>query len=133
MSKVIKQVLLLAVLSFALLAAIIAFRPGIIPFFAMQADSIRHAGTWEDDPKNWFRAFNEEQPPVVKVIHSKYWRSDHFTYEFDYYFEIEATPEWKEAFLKKHDLRQVSAPMARSFRTNNHSDDIPGWFAPGHL
>jgi hypothetical protein len=25
------------------------------PFFIMQADSIAHAGTWEDDPRNWFR------------------------------------------------------------------------------
>ena len=96
----------------------------------MQADSIKHAGTWEDDPKNWYRAFNEEQPAQVKVFHSKYWRSNHFTYEFIYYFEVAATPEWKAKFVAEHSLKQVSPETARSFRTNNSADDTPNWFAP---
>jgi len=55
---------------------LIAFEPRpILLFTAMQADSSQHAGTWEDDPKNWYRAFNEEQPAQVKVIHSKYGKS----------------------------------------------------------
>lgn len=99
-------------------------------FFAMQADSIREAGTWEDDPKNWYRAFHEEPPGEVKVVHSKYWRSDHFTVEFMYYFEMEAAPEWRDKYLAKHNLQRVSPETARSFRMNHSSKETPAWFAP---
>jgi len=50
--------------------------------------------------------------------------------EFIYCFEVEATPEWKDAFLKKRGFTQVSPSVARSFRTNIGSDDTPDWFAP---
>ena len=130
MSKRIKKVFIILTALMALLVIAFILQPGVLPFIAMQADSIQHAGTWEDDPKNWYRAFNEEQPAQVKVVHSKYWRSNHFTYEFIYYFEVEATPEWKDNFVAKQGLKQVSPSIARSFRTNNHSDDTPNWFAP---
>lgn len=130
MSKRIKRVLLLVVSLVFLVVVIVALRPDVLAFFAMQADSIRHAGTWEDDPQNLHRAFKEEQPAQLKVVHSKYWKSNHFTEEFIYYFEVETPPEWRGAFLKKRGLTQVSPSAARSFRTNTHSDDTPGWFAP---
>ena len=130
MSKRIKQVLLIGISVLALVVVILALQSDSRAFFAMQADSIRHAGTWEDDPKNWYRAFHEQPPAEVKVVHSKFWRSNHFTYEFMYYFEIKATPEWRDAFMEKRGLKRVSASVARSFRTNIHSDDTPAWFAP---
>lgn len=101
------------------------------PFFALQMDSLVHAGTWENDPKNWHRAFKEEPPVGIKVIHSKYWRSRHFTYEYAYYFEVCPSPEWKEAFLKKHDLERVSPPQSSTYHGNYHSDLTPDWFVPG--
>jgi hypothetical protein len=113
----------------AVIAALILLA-GTSPFFRAQISGLQHAGNWEDDPKNWRRAFNEDQPAEIKVIHSKYWRSSHFTVEFIYYFEVEATPEWRDAFLKKHGLNLVPPSTARSFRMNNGSDDIPKWFAP---
>jgi hypothetical protein len=114
----------------ALCFAAVLFRPSFFAFFVLQADGIMHAGTWEDDPKNWNRAFNENQPVQVKVIHSKFWRSNHFTEEHIYYFEVEAPPEWRDTFLKNHGQTQISPTTARSFRTNIHSDDTPNWFAP---
>jgi hypothetical protein len=130
MSKRTKKIVIILVSVPALLVIAFILQPGVIPFFAMQADSIKHAGTWEDDPKNWYRAFNEEQPAQVKVVHSKYWRSNHFTYEFIYYFEVEATPEWKDKFFEKHNIQRVSPSTAGSFRQNISSDDTPNWFAP---
>jgi hypothetical protein len=130
MSKRIKKIFLVGLCMVALLVVVVLLRPDTRAFLAMQAESIRHAGTWEDDPQNWHRAFNEQQPAQVKVIHSKYCRSDHFTVEFIYYFEIEATQEWKDAFLKKRGLAQVTPSVARSFRTNMHSEGDPSWFAP---
>jgi len=130
MNRRIKQVLLTGLCLVSLLVAVALLLPGTCAFLAMQAEGIREAGTWEDDPQNWRRAFNEEQPAQVKVIHSKYWRSNHFTLEFIYYFEVVATPEWRDAFLKKRGLMHVSPSVARSFRTNMLSDKTPDWFAP---
>lgn len=99
-------------------------------FIAMQADSAANAGTWEDDPKNWHRAFNEDLPEGVEVVHSSYWRSGHFTYEFVYYFEVKATPEWRDSFLKKRGLQAVLPSEAWGFRDIHQSDDIPVWYVP---
>ena len=125
-----KQIYFALVSVMALLVFTFILQTGVIPFLAMQTDSVRHAGTWNNDPKNWLRAFNEEQPAEVRVVHSKYWRSNHFTVEYIYYFEVEATPAWKEKFFTKQDLTQVSPATARSFRTNVHDDGTPSWFAP---
>lgn len=102
-------------------------------FSTMADESARHAGTWEDDPQNWFRAFNEPQPSGVTVVHSKYWRSNHFTFEYAYYFEVRATPEWREAFLQKGKLQRVPPEDAQSFNRNSNADMTPAWFAPEPL
>jgi hypothetical protein len=130
MSGRIKRILLVGSLPVAVVAVMVALRSGMAAFFIMQAESIQHAGTWEDDPQNWYRAFGVQPPSQVKVIHSKYWRSNHFTYEFVSYFEVEATPEWRDEFLRRRGLAAVSPSTASSFRTYNHSDGIPDWFAP---
>lgn len=91
---------------------------------------MQNAGTWEDDPQNWNRAFNQPQPADIRVVHSKYWKSDHFTDEFAYYFELHASPEWKDAFLKKRSVQLVPPAEARSYRQNMHDDLTPAWFAP---
>lgn len=130
MNKRTKQILIIGVFVAALWIVIVAVSPATRGFLAAQAVGIREAGTWEDDVLNWNRAFGEQPPADIKVIHSKYWRSDHFTVEFTYYFEVEPTPEWKDSFLKKHGLDYVSPAVARSFRADTHIDDTPDWFAP---
>ncbi|HSY18479.1 MAG TPA: hypothetical protein VK815_09110 [Candidatus Acidoferrales bacterium] len=127
----IKNVLLVIFYAGMLLVMAAMLKPDTFTFLMLQADGILHAGTWNDDPKNWRRAFGEDAPATVKVIHSKYWRSNHFTDEHICHFEVQATPEWKAAFLKKHGLVPVPPPTTSSLRTNNHSDYIPKWFAPG--
>jgi hypothetical protein len=130
MSRRTKKVLVVLAALGVLLTTAFIFRPTFFPFIAMQASGILNSGTWQDDPKNWYRAFREEQPSQVKVVHSKYWRSNHFTLEFMYYFEVEATPEWRDSFLMKKGLALVSPSFAGSFRAYNSSDDTPDWFAP---
>ena len=124
-----KKLLIGLVCAVALLVVAFILIGSVGIFMVLTPDASR-VGTWEDDPKNWYRAFNEEQPGEVKVVHSKYWKSAHFTEEHIYYFEVAATSEWRNAFLTKHNLQLVSPSTARSFRTNNHSDDTPNWFAP---
>ena len=130
MSKRLQQFIFIGGSLIALLVVFLLLHSGTFAFFAAQADGIRNAGTWEDDPQNWYRAFKTNQPVEVKVVHSKYWRSNHFTEEFIYYFEIGATSEWRDSFLKGRGLTEVSPSVARSFRTNHHSGGTPDWFAP---
>ena len=130
MRKWAKYLIVIVIFLAALAVINIARPPSLLTFFAMQAESIQHAGTWEDDPENWHRAFGEQLPAQVKVIHSKYWRSDHFTVEFVYFFEVEGKPEWRDEFLKTRHLVQIPPAVARTFRTNTHTDLTPNWFAP---
>jgi hypothetical protein len=116
----------LAILYMAL--GIWTFIPPTNPPPAPPSSSV--AGTWNDDPKNWYRAFEEEQPADVNIIHSQYWRSDHWTYEYMYFFEVQATPEWRDKFLKERNALPVPPDKARSFRTQVFGDSTPDWFAP---
>lgn len=48
------------------------------------------SGTWSDDPKNWQRAFRESAPADgIKIVHSWYTRTPHFTAEYAWFFELE--------------------------------------------
>ena len=52
---------------------------------ALVAGGCGRAGTWTDDPGNWRRIFRGPKPAGVAMIHSWYWRSPHFTMEFEYF------------------------------------------------
>jgi hypothetical protein len=87
------------------------------------------AGTWDDDPKNWKRAFGTRQPTDVVVVHSRYWRSPHFTYEFQYFFETERNASLRKAFFERNALvrladDKVTDAIAGSF------GERPAWFCP---
>ncbi|MEQ1851047.1 MAG: hypothetical protein ABMA01_05575 [Chthoniobacteraceae bacterium] len=46
------------------------------------------SGTWTDDKNNWTRAFQQEQPKDITVVHSWYCRTAHFTHESQYFFQL---------------------------------------------
>jgi hypothetical protein len=85
------------------------------------------AGTWEDDPGNWSRALHSTKPPDVRVIHSKYWRSAHWTYEFEYFFEIAPNQKLKEQLFRENKLRQLTGDQAGKVK---NFGTAPTWFAP---
>ena len=85
------------------------------------------AGTWEDDPKNWKRAFSTSKPENVTVVHSRYWRSPHWTYEVTYYFELEPNVELKKQLFSENDLQELAPDSA------GIPDSKPVWFAPKPL
>lgn len=87
------------------------------------------SGTWEDDPKNWERAFRSTKPPGVVLVHSKYWRSPHWSYEFQYFFEIAPNAPLKEQLFTANKLRRVAGAEAGRVRGNTFGDSPP-WFAP---
>ena len=45
-----------------------------------------NSGTWEDDPETWNKVFGEEVPSEVEIIHSRFWKSAHWSYEFEVFF-----------------------------------------------
>jgi hypothetical protein len=87
------------------------------------------AGTWVDDPDNWSRAFQSTKPADVAVVHSKYWRSPHWTFEFEYFFEIAPNQELQEQLFSENKLRRITGEEAAKAKEHN-SDAAPVWFAP---
>jgi hypothetical protein len=86
-------------------------------------------GTWEDDDRNWSRAFGSEKPAAYVVLHSRYSRSAHWTYEFRYLFQIKASASFKKELFDRNKLKQLPAgSVAAAIR--NPFGDSPSWFCP---
>jgi len=90
------------------------------------------SGTWDDDPKNWGRVFQSTKPSDVRLIHSRYWRSAHWSYEFQYFFEIAPNAALKQQLFAANKLRLVVGDEADAARANR-VHDAPSWFAPRSL
>jgi hypothetical protein len=86
------------------------------------------AGTWEDDEGNWRRAFRTAKPDDVVVVRSWYWRSAHWTYEYEFYFELEQNEPLREEMISFNEL--VLRTDNEGFTRGHQS---PEWFAPKEL
>jgi len=84
------------------------------------------AGRWDDDARNWKRAFGEAPPTKWRIVRSRYWRSAHWTYEAGYYFHVELSSEVDRSFIEPDFVRmkpgEPGVPGACGPR--------PAWFAP---
>jgi hypothetical protein len=87
------------------------------------------SGTWENDPANWKRAFRSVKPDDVVVVHSRYWRSPHFTYEAGYVFEIAANKGLREQLFAANRLVKLDARAAAEAK-RDCVPECPAWFAP---
>jgi len=88
------------------------------------------AGTWRDDERNWQRAFRSTKPADVVVVHSQFWRSAHWTYEFEYFFHIKSNAPLREQLFTANDLEEIPGTnMATA--VEDFFQDKPGWFLPG--
>jgi hypothetical protein len=87
------------------------------------------AGTWDDDPDNWGRAFQSTRPEDVPVVHSRYSRSPHWSYEFQYFFEIAPNAQLKAQLFTANKLRPITGKEAAEARENVFGG-APSWFAP---
>lgn len=88
------------------------------------------SGKWEDDPRNWHRAFGSVKPPDVIVLHSSYWRSPHFTFECQYFFEIQSNAALRKQLFEENRLIRMEGKQASEAKGDNFGEP-PGWFAPG--
>jgi len=93
---------------------------------ALSAMGCAHgAGTFEDEPGNWQRAFRTERPSGVEVVRSSVVRlGSGGTLGW---FELRATPA-SEAELFANDLEPV--PDAEAGRVRALALGAPRWFAP---
>ena len=107
--------------------ACIAFMAGLLVM--QSACGYFMGGTWENDPKNWERAFNSKKPTDVVILHSRYWRSTHWSYEYEYYFELGDAPVLRDQLFAKNQLRRLSGDDAVAVKVNL-PDDAPPWFMP---
>ena len=87
------------------------------------------AGTWEDDPGNWQRAFHAPKPAGATVAHSRYSRMPHWTYECAYAFEIQTPGELTKVLIEYNKLKPMAAKSARASRERVF--EVQPWFAPG--
>ena len=62
------------------------------------------SGTWEDDPSNWTKAFRSTKPEDVVVLHSRYWRSAHWSYEAGHVFEVAANSKLRDQLFRENKL-----------------------------
>jgi len=90
------------------------------------------SGTWEDDTKNWERIYNQEKPDHINVIHSWYWRSGHWSYEYEFYIETDSSKQVLESFFSNGDLIQYEDPN-KVPTYSLYPDDKPKWFVPKPL
>jgi hypothetical protein len=86
------------------------------------------SGTWEDDPQNFERAFGSPKPAGAEVVHSRFTRYPHFTYEVTFYFQLQLTDDLLDTFLA-HGFRRMEGAAALEAKTMVFSD-APAWFAP---
>ena len=89
----------------------------------------RKSGTWIDDKQNWQRAFKTRKPEDVAVVHSQFWRSPHWTYEFEYYFQIKANKQLRDQLLGQNDLEQQHGSNA-VLAIHDLPQTKPIWFLP---
>jgi hypothetical protein len=90
------------------------------------------SGTWDDVPENWHRAFGTTKPADVVVVHSRYWRTPHWTYEAGYLFEIQPHAALRTQLFGRNRLRKLQDAEAAA-ATRPCFAECPSWFAPKPL
>jgi hypothetical protein len=85
------------------------------------------AGLWDDDPRNWKRAFGEAPPSGWQIIRSRCWRNAHWTYEGGYYFHVKLASESDRRFMQPDYIRL----KPEESYVSGACAPRPRWFAPG--
>ena len=83
------------------------------------------SGTWEDDPKNFERAWGAGKPPDLVMLHSWYWRSPHFTREESYFFDFARNEKFLKDFVTANNMQRRTTSPYPSF-----CFERPSWFLP---
>lgn len=87
-----------------------------------------NSGTWEDDPKNWERAWGSSKPSGVSMPHSWYWRSPHWTREEAYFFQFRWDEELFNQLIANNGMHPLGLTEGKP--QPQYCFDKPAWFAP---
>lgn len=87
-------------------------------------------GTWVDDAGNFKRVFGISQPPDVRVVHSYYWKSPHWSTEYRYFIAIHASSKFSIGLTSSEVATAVAPDTAVLDRCGS---DRPQWFLPKAL
>lgn len=87
------------------------------------------SGTWKDDARNWKRIFRVAKPDDITVVHSWFWRSPHFTYEFEYFLQVQKHAAFQKRLLTMDPMVEVLGEKELQEATA-WSQHRPEWFAP---
>ena len=83
-------------------------------------------------PHNWQRAFNSDPSVEITVVNSWYWRSAHFTLEFEYFFEVIAPDELRQDLIEYNNLQKIDSEVGvKDIDVYLHNK--PEWFVPKEL
>jgi hypothetical protein len=102
---------------------------GVLLVLATAGCGYFQSGTWEDDPKNWERAFGSKKPDGAEVLRSRFTRYPHFTYEATFYFQMRLSDALERQLLEKR-FERLEGARALGAKEAVYSD-APTWFAPG--
>lgn len=81
-----------------------------------------------DDPNKAFRSWTgiNEENTEVKVLYGRYWRSAHFTLEYEAVFKMTASKEWVNQLIEFNSLKASEGP-----NTPTPINDVAlDWFHP---
>lgn len=87
------------------------------------------SGTWKDDARNWRRIFRVDKPDGITVVRSWYWRSPHFTFEYEYYLQIQKHADFQKRLLTMNPMTEVVGEEEIQ-KAAAGSQNRPDWFAP---
>jgi hypothetical protein len=102
----------------------------LLPLFS----GCHQSGTWENDAKNWERAFGQEPPKGVEIVHSWLWRSPHFTLECEYFFQLRSNRAFAKQAIETGRLENMSvdpnSDQEEREQLLRFFHDKPSWFIP---
>src|SRR6188474_2536232 len=87
------------------------------------------SGTWNDDARNWMRIFRIAKPADITVVHSRFWRSPHFTYEYEYYIHVQKHADLQKRLLTMNPMKQLTQE-GQLQNAIAWSKRRPTWFVP---
>ena len=82
----------------------------LLPMLLATACGYFMAGTWEDDPGSWRRAFETPKPADVVIPHSWYWRRPSWNYwnpKEVYFFQFRWNERLFEQLTSRHAMNLV--------------------------
>jgi hypothetical protein len=89
-------------------------------------------GEWINDKGNFKRVFGFDKPAAVRVEQSYYWKSPHWSSEYEYFIVLEAPPEFAQGLTNSR-LMTPAAPQIAASTGCTYSNRKPAWFMPGSL